>query len=71
MLNIANRPMTTAEYPTFANESEGIQRELSLVARYNNAHKGIIDTEFIQWALDNSISYHIAHWFICVFFGRR
>ncbi len=69
MLNIANRPLTTAEFPMFANESEGIQRELSLVARYNNAHKGIIDTEFIQWALDNSISYRIVHWFIRDFSG--
>jgi len=49
MLNFANRPLTTAEFPAFAYENEGIQRELTLVARYNNANKGIIDTEFIPW----------------------
>ncbi len=64
MLNISNRPLTTAEFPAFANENAEIQRELTLVAHYNNAHKGIIDTEFIQWALDNSISYRVINWFI-------
>lgn len=69
MLNIANRPLTTAEFPAFAYENKGIQRELTLVARYNNANKGIIDTEFISWALDNSISYRVVHWFIHDFSG--
>ena len=69
MLNIANCPMTKAEFPAFACESEGIQRELTLVARYNNAHKGIIDANFIQWALDNSISYRVVRWFVGVFSG--
>ena len=69
MLNIANRPLTTAEFPAFAYKNEGIQRELTLVARYNNANKGIIDTEFIPWALDNSISYRVVHWFIHDFSG--
>lgn len=69
MLNLANRPLTTAEFPPFAYGSEEIQRELTLVARYNNAHKGIIGTEFIQWALDNSVSYRVVHWFIHDFSG--
>lgn len=64
MINIANRLLTTADFPKFANGNEAIQRELTLVARYNNAHEGIIDVEFIRWALDNSISYRIVHWFI-------
>ena len=69
MLNIANRSLTKAEFPAFANGNEGIQRELTLVACYNNAHKGIIDTEFIPWALDNSISYRVLRWFIHDFSG--
>ena len=69
MLNIANRPLTTAEFPSFANGNDGIQRELALVAWYNNAHKGIIDAEFIQWVLDNSISCRVVYWFIGDFSG--
>ena len=33
MLNAVNRPLTTDEFPAFANGSEDIQRELTLVAR--------------------------------------
>ena len=69
MLNVANRPLTADEFPLFGNGNEEIQRELTLVACYNNAHKGIIDTEFIQWALDNSISYRVVYWFVHDFSG--
>ena len=69
MLNIANKPLATADFPDFAEESVEIKREITLVAHYNNAHKGIIDTEFIQWALDNSISYCVVRWFIGNFSG--
>ena len=69
MLNIANRPLTEDEFPSFGNENEEIQHELTLVACYNNAHKGIIETEFIKWALDNTISYRVVHWFIHDFSG--
>ncbi len=69
MLNISNRPLTTADFPEFASENAAFQKELTLVAHYNNAHKGIIDTDFIQWALDNSISYRVVHWFIYDFSG--
>ena len=69
MLNIANQPLTIADFPDFAEESVEIQREITFVAHYNNAHKGIIGTEFIQWALDNSISYRVVHWFIGNFSG--
>lgn len=69
MLNITNRPLTIADFPEFANENEGVQCELTQVARYNNVHKGIIDAEFIQWALDNSISYRVVRWFVADFSG--
>ena len=69
MINIANRQLTTADYPEFFNENEGIQNELTQVARYNNVRKGIIDAKFIQWALDNSISYRVVRWFIADFSG--
>ena len=69
MLNIANRPLTTADFPDFAGENTEVQKELSLVAQYNNVHKGIIDTEFLQWALDHSISYRVVRWFIHDFSG--
>lgn len=69
MLNIANRPLTADDFPTFVCESVAVQRELTLVAQYNNAHKGVIDAAFIQWALDNSISYRVVHWFIGTFSG--
>ena len=69
MLNISNHPLTTVDFPDFANENTDIRQELSLVARYNNAHKGIIDAEFIQWALDNSISYRVVRWFVADFSG--
>lgn len=69
MLNIANGPLQVAEFPTFANENEEIQHEVMLVAHYNNVHKGIIDTEFIQWALDDSVSCCVVHWFFDDFSG--
>lgn len=69
MFTVANRLLKEVDFPSFANENEGIQRELTLVVQYNNAHKGIIDAEFIQWALDNSISYRVVHWFIGIFSG--
>lgn len=69
MLNINNRPLTITDFPEFANENEGVQYELTQVARYNNVHKGIIDAEFIQWALDNSISYRVVRWFVADFSG--
>lgn len=69
MLNISNRQLKKTDFPKFANENEGIQYELTHVARYNNIHKGIIDEEFIQWALDNSISYRVVRWFVADFSG--
>lgn len=69
MLNISNRPLATLDFPKFANGNEGIQFELTQVAQYNNIHKGIIDDEFIQWALDNSISYRVVRWFVADFSG--
>jgi len=69
VLNIANRPLTTADFPDFAAENTEVQKELSLVAQYNNDHKGIIDTEFLQWALDHSISYRVVRWFVHDFSG--
>ena len=69
MLNISNRPLTKTDFPEFTNENEGIMCELTRVAHYNNIHNGIIDAEFIQWALDNSISYRVVRWFIADFSG--
>lgn len=63
MLNIANCPLKTVDFPTFSDESDEIYHELTLIARYNNAHKGFIDAEFIQWALDNRISFRVVRWF--------
>lgn len=34
------------------------------IAEYNNHHHGIIDNEFIHWALQNDISYEVMLWFI-------
>ena len=69
MINIANRPLTPVDFPKFGDESDDIQHELTLVACYNNGHKGIIDTEFISWALENSISYRVVRWFVADFSG--
>lgn len=69
MLNVANGPSQISKFPTFANENEEIQHEVMLAAHYDNAHKGIIDTEFIQWAVDDSVSYRVVYWFIGDFSG--
>lgn len=34
------------------------------VIEYNNSHKGIIDEEFLKWALKNNIEYEVVRWFI-------
>ena len=69
MLNIANRLVTTADFPKFANENDKVRQDLTLVTDYNNSHNGIIDVNFIRWAKDHNISYRVVRWFISDFSG--
>ncbi len=69
MFYIVNRLVTTDDFPKFANESDKNRQDLILIADYNNAHKGIIDTNFIQWAIEHGMPYHVVRWFINDFSG--
>ena len=69
MFSIANRPLTLQDYLDFVEVHPELNSELDKIAVYNNSHKGIIDEEFIKWAVDNSISYKTIKWFLYEFSG--
>lgn len=67
MVCTANAPLTEQDFADFVKNNPQKLEELYLVAKYNNGHKGIIDEEFIKWAIDNSISYETIQWFLFEF----
>ncbi len=56
----ANRPCTRADIPSNCQfYSDAVK-----LATYNNENKGIIENDFFEWALKNSISYDAIEWFL-------
>lgn len=56
----ANRPLTKSDFPT----DVCLHADIEKVANYNNIKHGIIDNDFIEWALRNRISYDAVLWFV-------
>lgn len=60
---------TTPLFPDNFPKSFG-EEVLQKIADYNNHHHGIIDNDFVKWALENKIPYNVVLWFIKDFSGQ-
>ena len=58
--SFGNRPLFPQEFPAHIAD----RTSLFQIAEYNNRHHGVIDNEFIKWALKNNISYDAILWFV-------
>ena len=58
--SFANGPLFPQQFPDHITD----RANLLQIAKYNNNHHGIIDNEFLKWALKNDISYEPVLWFI-------
>ena len=60
IFSFANGPLFAQQFPDYiANRTSLLQ-----IAEYNNRHHGIIDNEFLKWALQNNIAYEAILWFV-------
>ena len=51
--SFGNRPLLAQAFPDHITD----RTSLLQIAEYNNRHHGIIDNDFLKWALKNNISY--------------
>ena len=58
--SFANGPLFAQQFPDYIAD----RTSLLHIAEYNNRHHGIIDNEFLKWALKNGISYEAILWFV-------
>lgn len=58
--SFANGPLFSQQFPDHIAD----RTSLLQIAKYNNNHHGIINNEFLKWALKNDISYEPVLWFI-------
>ena len=58
--SFANGPLFSQQFPDHIAD----RTSLLQIAKYNNNHHGIIDNEFLKWALKNNISYKVVLWFV-------
>ena len=58
--SFGNRPLFPQDFP----ENITDMTSLLQIAEYNNRHHGIIDNDFLKWALKNSVSYEAILWFV-------
>lgn len=58
--SFANGPLFSQQFPDHIAD----RTSLLQIAKYNNLHHGIIDNEFLKWALKNDISYEPVLWFV-------
>lgn len=58
--SFGNGPLFSQQFPDNITDRASLLK----IAEYNNHHHGIIDNEFIHWALQNNISYEVILWFI-------
>ena len=59
--------MTPSDFPRDMDNTA----ELMKIMEYNNQHHGIIDKQFVEWALHNKISYDAIMWFVRDFSRQR
>lgn len=62
--SFGNPPLIITDFPDEFKHDSILKESLLRIANYNNSHKGIIDDEFIDWAIKNKISYSAIKWFI-------
>ena len=55
-----NRPLFAQDFPDHITD----RTSLLQIAEYNNRHHGIIDNDFLKWALQNNIWYEAVLWFV-------
>lgn len=58
--SFGNRPLFPQDFPLHIAD----RTSLLQIAGYNNQHHGIIDNNFLKWALQNNISYEAILWFV-------
>jgi len=58
--SFGNAPLFGKDIPTDKHNDVNFLK----IADYNNAHHGIIDNDFIEWSLNNKISYEGILWFL-------
>lgn len=58
--SFGNRPLYLKDFP----DSITDRTSLLQIAEYNNRNHGIIDNDFLKWALQNNISYEAVLWFV-------
>ena len=58
--SFANGPLFAQQFPDYITD----RTSLLQIAEYNNRHHGIIDNDFLKWALKNGISYEAILWFV-------
>ena len=56
----ANGPLFSQQFPDHITDRTNFLQ----IAKYNNNHHGIIDNEFLEWALKKDISYEAVLWFV-------
>ena len=56
----ANGPLFSRQFPDHITDRTSFLQ----IAKYNNNHHGIIDNEFLEWALKKDISYEAVLWFV-------
>ena len=61
--SFGNRPLFPQDFPDHITD----RTSLLQIAEYNHRHHGIIDNDFLKWALKNGISYEAILWFVKVF----
>lgn len=58
--SFANGPLFSQQFPNHIAD----RTSLLQIAEYNNRHHGIIDNDFLKWAIKTSISYEAVLWFV-------
>lgn len=58
--SFANGPLFSQQFPNHIAD----RTSLLQIAEYNNRRHGIIDNDFLKWALKNGISYEAVLWFV-------
>lgn len=58
--SFANRPLFAQDFPDHITDRTSFLQ----IAEYNNRHHGIIDNDFLKWALQNNITYEAVLWFV-------
>ena len=58
--SFGNRPLFPQDFPDHITDRTSFLQ----IAEYNNRHHGIIDNDFLKWALQNNITYEAVLWFV-------